>query len=161
VSAFESELSMRADEDARRLQRFAAAEQLRAQIESLTRTLDVAEADARRTLEEAASALAVAEAELGRAGGRGRALRRRAPSHRRPDGEPLAVLAELVEPLRAAAARLEPELTAAAEQRTAAAADLDEAAARVAAAEATLAGPQPEDHLEALRALLEESDRVV
>ncbi|HLT16840.1 MAG TPA: hypothetical protein VK007_09070, partial [Acidimicrobiales bacterium] len=34
-------------------------------------------------------------------------------------------------------------------------------AAQVAAAEATLEGPQPEDHLEALRALLEESDRVV
>lgn len=168
VSAFESELSMRADEDARRLQRFAAAEQLRAQIESLTRTLDVAEADARRTLEEAASALAVAEAELDRAGARVGDLQRRArsllsevPADQRPDGEPLAVLAELVEPLRAAAARLEPELTAAAEQRAAAAADLDEAAAQVAAAEATLEGPQPEDHLEALRALLEESDRVV
>lgn len=40
-------------------------------------------------------------------------------------------------------------------------AELDEAAAAVTAAEAVLEGPQPEDHLDALRGVLEESDRVV
>jgi len=168
VSAFESELSMRADEDARRLQRFAAAEQLRAQIESLTRTLDTAEQDARRALEASASALAVAETELDRAAVRVGELQRRArsllgelPADERPEGEPLAVLADLVEPLRALAAGLEPEVAARTEERVAAEAELDEAAAAVTAAEAVLEGPQPEDHLDALRGVLEESDRVV
>src|SRR5690606_4797893 len=127
VSAFETELSMRADEDARRLRRFAAAEQLRAQVAALAETLGRAEEEARAAHEEATGRMAVAEADLDRALAaldaltrRARSLAQQVPVERRPVGEPLATLDALAPALQERAAQLAPEREAAEESAAAA-----------------------------------------
>ena len=168
VNAFESELSMRADEDARRLQRFAAAEQLRIQIEAVATTLATAEQGAREALESAAAAVAVADAALDRAVARLADLTRRVrdllaelPADRRPDGEPLAVLHEVAAALEALADDLDGEAAETAGRREQAEGELQRARAEAAEAEAALAGPLPPDHLEALHSLLEADSTVL
>jgi chromosome segregation ATPase len=77
VTSLEAELSARAGEDARRLQRLAAAEQLRAQVDTVRQALASAVADADREVEVASMALAAAEVALDRHhGARADAVRR-------------------------------------------------------------------------------------
>lgn len=167
VSSFETELSMRADEDARRLQRFAAAEQLRMQVEALSATLVTAEADSRAALERAAAEVAAAEAALDRAAGRVADLTRRArdlrselPAARRPE-EALDALEPLATELDTLAVELEGELSEAVAGREQAAAELDRARAARVVAEQALDGPQGEDHEQALRGALGAGDQVL
>ncbi|MFP5254494.1 MAG: hypothetical protein ACLGI8_01440 [Acidimicrobiia bacterium] len=168
VSSFEAELSMRADEDARRLQRFAAAEQLRIQVEALAATLATAEADARQALDRAATEASRAESALDRAAARLGDLTRRArelvaevPVDRRPEDEPLAALDQLADELDALAAGLDRDVAEAVRQREQAEAELERARSATAAAELALRGPQPEDHEQALRAVLTAGQQVL
>lgn len=162
VSAFESELSMRVDEDARRLQRFAAAEQLRRQIEAVAATLATAEEDARDALEAAATATAVAEAALDQAAARLADLTRRVrdllaelPADRRPEGEPLMVLPEMSAALAALADQLDGEGEESAARREQAESELERARGAAAEAAVALDGPTLSDHLEAVRSQLD------
>ncbi|HEX4868612.1 MAG TPA: hypothetical protein VFV32_13455 [Acidimicrobiales bacterium] len=168
VSAFESELSMRADEDAKRLQRFAAAEQLRHQIAALSSTLVSAEQEARGALERATTALAEADAALDRAtarvadvGRRARSLVETLPADQRPEGDPVADLPDLAARLEARAEGCTEQLAQAESGRAAAAHDHAEAVAALEAAVAAASQVQPEDHLEALRAELAAGDDVI
>lgn len=168
VSSFEAELSMRADEDARRLHRFAAAEQLRIQVEALSATLTTAEADARSALEAAAGAATAADAALDRAASRLGDLTRRArdliaelPADRRPDDDPLAALELLADELDALADALDGELAEPVAQRARAVEEQQRARAARVEADQALDGPQPEDLEEALRALLGEGRQVL
>ena len=97
VGAFESELTVRAGEDAQRLQRFAAAEQLRAQIEAVSGTLRRAEEDARAAVDarrpgswprprRASSRPPTVVGDLAR---RARKLAEELPIDQRPEGDPL------------------------------------------------------------------------
>ncbi len=120
VGAFEAELSARAGEDEQRIHRFAAAEQLRRQVEALAATLTRAEHDAREALDRATEAVGAAEVSYDRAGAAltelGRQARRlvgELPPDRRPEGDALAVLAELAARLRSHAEILEVDLAAA------------------------------------------------
>ena len=142
VGTFETELTVRAGEENTRLKRFAAAEQLRHQIEALTTTLTRAEHAAREALDRADEAVATADHALDRAEDAVGAVSRRATelgSELSPERRPHGEIAELLHPLAAA-------LRDRAEERTAdlheAEADLAAARARVdsAAAEAAEAG---------------------
>lgn len=102
VGAFEAELSVRAAEDAKRLKRLAAAEQLRVQVESVSATLATAERSARASLDQAAAAVAEAErtltqgqAEMSAIEDRSRALCRLLPVNQMPAGDLAAVLESL------------------------------------------------------------------
>lgn len=168
VSAFESELSMRADEDARRLQRFAAAEQLRSQIEAVAATLAKAEQDAREALDEAAAVTAVADAALDQVTARLADLTRRVrdllaelPADRRPEGEPPTVLPELAAGLEALADQLDGEAAEAAAAREQAEAELERVRGEAEGAAAALDGPTPADHLDAVRSLLDTDGAVL
>lgn len=161
VNAFESELSMRADEDARRLQRFAAAEQLRAQIAALSSTLARAEEEARAALDQATTRMAEAEAGLDRANvrlsdlsRRARSLADRLPPDRRPVGDPLTTLDLLAEHLREHADALAPEQSAAEVAVATAEGRHRDAIAEAAAAATADHGPLAEDVLDGFRDLL-------
>lgn len=157
VAAFESELTVRAGEDMARMQRFAAAEQLRAQVEAVNATLAKAEAEAKAKLEAAADAVAAAETAYDRAtealgdlARRARQLAEELPIDDRPEGEPLSTLAELAAALVRHAEVLQPEIDAAEAAFTEAAAQVDDAEAAVRLAAAGAEGPQADDLVEGL-----------
>ena len=122
VDAFEGELTVRAGEDVQRMKRFAAAEQLRAQIDAVAahaaagprrppaqdlEAADQAVAAAESTFEQTASDIS----DLAR---RARKLAEELPIDNRPEGDPLRTLAELAESLQAHAEVLQPEIDKAA-----------------------------------------------
>lgn len=161
VSAFESELSMRADEDAKRLQRFAAAEQLRRQIEAVSATLATAETEARQALERASTALAEADAALDRANQRATEVGRRArglvealPVDQRPEGDPVADLTGLAGRLEAAATALSAQVERAEQVRADAEGERRAVLEALEAAVAVAGEVQPSDHRDALQAAL-------
>lgn len=157
VTAVETELTVRVDEDTRRLRRFAAAEQLRAQVEALTRTLTQAEREARDELEAATSALAEAETAMEQAADALGDLQRRVrdltaavPEDLRPDGDPLADLDALAAAVRAVAATDDDAIAGAEAARDDARFRHEVATATLAAAGRALEGPQPEDWAEVI-----------
>jgi hypothetical protein len=162
VGAFEAELTMRADEGAKRLKRFSAAEQLRTQIEALAATLERAEHDSRRALDEAAEATVAAEASLDRAAEaiaqvtrRARDLAAQVPADQRPEGDPLTTLDELAAALDACAEDLADQIDVAAHATEAAAACHEQALEVVAAAPTGAEGPQADDLRDAVGPLLD------
>lgn len=168
VGTFENELSARADEDANRIKRFAAAEQLRHQVEALTATLTRAEHTARAALEEATEAVIAAELALDRAQAAttevsrtARALANRLPIDQRPEGEHLGTLGLLAERLRAHALVVDPEIEAAREAVAAASRRVAEAAAEAEAAGTGDDGPRQIDLRDAFSALLDERGDVL
>jgi hypothetical protein len=161
VDAFEAELSKRADEDMQRMKRFAAAEQLRAQIDAVAATLRRAEATARQDVERADQAVAAAESAFEQGAGEISELARKArklaeelPIDRRPEGDPLRTLEALAESLRIHAEVLQPEIDKAALAVDAASAQLEEATAACRLAGQDGDGPRTEDLVEALEGLL-------
>lgn len=165
VETFEGELTVRAGEDMQRMKRFAAAEQLRAQIDAVAATLRRAEESARADLEAADQAVAAAEvafeqsaddmSELAR---KARKLAEELPIDDRPEGDPLRTLPVLVTNLRAHAAVLQPEIDKAEAAVVTASAHVEEATAACRLASAGGDGPQPEDLVEGLEDLLESRD---
>jgi hypothetical protein len=161
VGTFENELSVRTGEENTRLKRFAAAEQLRHQIETLTATLATAEQEARAHVDHALRASSAAESSLDRAAEavaeidrRATALAKELPADSRPTGDVLDELVALSEGLRL---RAEDDGGASADAERA----LAEAHARVEAAleEAARAGdgsgdPWDEDVVDAFEQLL-------
>jgi hypothetical protein len=163
VDAFEGELTVRAGEDAHRLQRFAAAEQLRAQIESVAGTLRRAEEDARAAVDGAARLVAAAEAGfeqsatvIGDLARRVRKLAEELPIHQRPEGDPLESLLDFAESLREHAEVLQPEIDRAEAAVAAASVQMEEALAERQLAGDANEGPRPEDLVEGLQGLLDE-----
>jgi hypothetical protein len=162
VGAFESELSVRAGEDLQRMKRFAAAEQLRAQIDAVAATLHRAEDDAREALEDADQAVASAESAFEQAAAAVSELARQArklaeelPIDQRPNGDPLHSLDELAERLAAHADVLQPEIDRAESAVASAATELDEAMAACRLAGTGDEGPEAEDLVAGLTQLLE------
>ncbi len=162
VGAFESELSMRAGEDLQRMKRFAAAEQLRAQIEAVAGTLRRAEHDAQQAVERAGQAVVVAEAAFEHAAAdvsdharQARKLAEELPIDQRPDGDPLRSLVTLAERLAAHAEVLQPEIDRAEAAVAAAAAQLEEAMAARRLAGTGHDGPQSQDLSQGLGELLQ------
>lgn len=163
VGTFENELSARAEEDANRIKRFAAAEQLRHQVEALTATLARAEHTARAGLDEATEAVLAAEVALDRAQAAttdvsrtARALAGRLPIDQRPDGDHLGTLAVLAERLRAHALVVEPEIETARHAVAAASVRVAEAVAEAEAAGTGADGPRAIDVRDGFAALLAE-----
>jgi hypothetical protein len=161
VDAFEAELSKRAHEDVQRMKRFAAAEQLRAQIDAVAATLRRAEEMARRDVEQADQAVAAAESafeqsasEISDLARRARKLAEELPIDKRPEGDPLRTLEELAESLREHAEVLQPEIDKAALAVDAASAQLEEATTACRLAGKDGDGPRPTDLVEALEGLL-------
>ena len=117
VGAFESELSVRAGEDLQRMKRFSAAEQLRAQIDSVAATLRRAEQEAQQGVDTSDQAVAAAESEFEQAATvisdlarQARKLAEELPIDQRPTGDPLRGLVELAERLEAHAGVVQPEI---------------------------------------------------
>jgi hypothetical protein len=161
VGAFEAELSVRAGEDAQRLQRFAAAEQLRTQIEALAATLARAEGSARDALDEANARTIEAEVVVDRGlnaltehARQARRLAAELPIDQRPEGDPLTTLAVLADRLEHHAEVLVPELEAAEHAVAAATTQADQTVALAEAASTGLEGPLLEDLRDSLVALL-------
>jgi hypothetical protein len=161
VDAFESELSKRASEDLQRMKRFAAAEQLRAQIDAVAATLRRAEETARLQVEQADQAVASAEGAFEQAASEVSDLARKArklaeelPIDARPEGDPLRALEELAGSLRAHAEVLQPEIDKAALAVDAASGDLEEASTACRLASGDGDGPHAEDLSEALEELV-------
>ncbi len=169
VGAFEAELSVRAGEDAARLQRFAAAEQLRTQVEALSATLARAEHDAHEAVEASSTKVAEAEVAVDRAAAvlteHARTARRLAteiPIDQRPEGDPLTTLRTLAEALEGHAVLLAPEVRNAEAAVDAASDALDAAAALAQAASTGKEGPLAEDLRDGLQQLLaSHPDRLV
>jgi len=168
VGAFESELTVRAGEDEQRLHRFAAAEQLRAQIEAVAGTLRRAEEDARQAVDLAAQAVAAAESgfeqsatEIGDLARRTRKLAEELPIDQRPEGDPLRSLLELADRLREHAEVLRPEIDRAEAAVATASVQMEEALAARALAGNDDDGPLAEDLIEGLEALLDEPGDVL
>ena len=166
VGAFENELTVRAGEDLSRLQRFAAAEQLRAQIEAVAATLRRAEEAARSTLAEVEQSVTAAEATFDSASAdlsdlarRARQLAEELPIDQRPEGEVLGSLDVLCERLRAHADVLQPELDQAEVALAAATRRMDEALDAAQALGPKGAGPIAEDLCDGLAGLLEVEPR--
>jgi hypothetical protein len=162
VGAFEAELSVRVGEDEQRLQRFAAAEQLRSQVEALSATLVRAEAEARDGLDRAGVDVADAEVGIDRLTAtvtdhtrRARRLANELPIDQRPEGDPLATLPLLAERLRSHAGVLEPEISAAEAALAKATEQLDAAVAVAQATSTGLEGPLAEDLCDALAHIFE------
>jgi hypothetical protein len=169
VGAFEAELSLRAGEDEQRVKRFAAAEQLRIQVDALASTLARAEKDALAALDHASEQTGSAELALDRAqdvvdglAQRARQLAAELPIDQRPTGDPLASLPTLADRLTAHAAVLQPGIDAAEAATSRAAASAQDA---LAAAEAAGDGTEvrAEDVLDGFAMLLDavEDDLVV
>jgi hypothetical protein len=161
VTAFEGELSVRAGGEMTRMQRFAAAEQLRAQVEAVHATLATAEAEAQTAVDVAAQAVTVAEGEYDRAADaladrarHARQLAEELPIDDRPEGDPLSTLTELADALGGHAAVLQPEMDSAERAFTEAAVQMDEAETAVRLVSAGADGPQVEDLTESLDELL-------
>jgi hypothetical protein len=168
VDAFEDELTVRAGEDVQRMKRFAAAEQIRAQIDSVARTLRQAEEAARRELENTDRGVAAAESAFEQAASEVSELARRArklaeelPIDRRPDGDPLRTLAQLAERLEEHSEVLQPEIDKAEVAVADAAVRLDEAMAACRLANGSSDGPQPEDVIEALSSIVDGDELLV
>ena len=164
VDTFEEELTVRAGEDLQRMKRFAAAEQLRAQIDAVASTLRRAEEGARRDLERADHEVAVAESafeqtasEMSDLARRARKLAEELPIDRRPEGDPLRTLPQLAASLEAHAGVVQPEIDKAEAAVVTAAAQLEEAMAACRLANASADGPQPEDLTAGLSDLLARS----
>jgi DNA repair exonuclease SbcCD ATPase subunit len=135
VQLLESELVDRASQDERRLQRIAAAEQLRSQITAVTDALDRSNEEYHVALAAAEAAVVDAEGEVERSmaalADAQRRLRRIAealpPALRpRPGDEPLSELPQLHETLSAEVDRAEEALAAAVDELEAARGDVDE-----------------------------------
>lgn len=161
VGTFETELSVRAGEHEQRLKRFAAAEQLRVQIESLAATLARAETEAMAQLDRATEEVVAAETALDRAedglaelAHRARTLAAELPIDRRPTGDPLTTLVPLAELLCDHAQVLEPEIHAAEVAVTDATSRHERAVAEAVAAGTGGEPPRPIDVEDALAALL-------
>ena len=161
VDALEAELTKRADEDMQRMKRFAAAEQLRAQIDSVAATLRRAEDTARGDLEQTDQAVAAAESAFEQAASEVSDLARKArklaeelPIDKRPEGDPLRTLEELAHSLRIHAEVLQPEIDKAALAVDAASGQLEEATAACRLANKDGDGPRTDDITEALEGLL-------
>lgn len=161
VGAFESELTVRAGEDLSRLQRFAAAEQLRAQIEAVASTLRRAEESARTDLAEVERSVGAAEAAFDQASAdlsdlarRARQLAEELPIDQRPEGEVLGSLDVLAERLRGHADVIQPELDQAEVALAAATRRMDEALDAAQALGPKGAGPIAEDLADGLADLL-------
>ncbi|MDP1807128.1 MAG: hypothetical protein Q8K72_18270, partial [Acidimicrobiales bacterium] len=151
----------RAGEDLSRLQRFAAAEQLRAQIEAVAGTLRRAEETARAALGDLEGALAAAEAAFDQASAdlselarRARQLTEELPIDLRPEGEVLTSLDVLADLLRSHADVIQPELDQAEIALASATRRMDEALDAAQALGPKGAGPLPEDLLDGLDQLL-------
>ncbi|MGH9275144.1 MAG: hypothetical protein ACRDZU_10905, partial [Acidimicrobiales bacterium] len=162
VGAFEAELSVRVGEDAQRLQRFAAAEQLRTQVEALSATLARAEGVVRDELDRTSVEVADAEVAVDRVAAtitdhtrRARRLGSELPIDQRPEGDPLATLPLLAERLRSHAEVVEPEISAAAASLAKASEQLDAAVAVAQATPTGLEGPLAEDLCDGLAQLFE------
>jgi len=162
VEAFESELSARAGEDLARMKRFAAAEQLRAQIDAVSATLRQAEEDARQHVEVADRALAAAEGafdqastDTGELARQARKLAEELPIDQRPGGDPLQTLPVLAAALRAHSEVLQPEIDRASAAVDSSSTELEEALATCRLAGTGDDGPQAEDLVEGLQQLLE------
>jgi hypothetical protein len=160
VDAFEGELTVRAGEDVQRMKRFAAAEQLRAQIDAVAGSLRRAEETARQELEAADQAVVAAESAFEQAA-RARKLAEELPIDDRPEGDPLRTLVELAERLQAHADVLQPEIDKAEAAVAAASTALEEAMAACRLAAAGGDGPQPDDLVQALTGLLAPAETVV
>jgi hypothetical protein len=170
VAMLEGELAARAGEDARRLQRLAAAEQLRAQVDSVERTLVRAEAEVRAQVEALAASVQAAELAWDRAEAEvtevARRLRRcveELPPGRAPEllGEPVPTAAPLAAALREEARRLgvaSAAADAAIDESTAAA---DRAAATVTALRDAGDAPMTVDHVEAFERALQSSESAI
>ncbi len=161
VVALEAELTMRTGEDAKRLKRLAAAEQLRAQVDAVEATLTRAEDAARSALRAAQEAQAAAEVALDRAGQdladlgrRVRALSDELPIDLRVEGDPLDSLEVLAARLGDHAGVLQPEIDAAEAAVSDAGRQLEEALAALHLAGTGGEGPQREDFLEGFTRLL-------
>lgn len=161
VGAFEAELSVRAGEDAQRLQRFAAAEQLRTQVDALSATLARAESDARDAVDRTTTEVTEAEVSLDRLTAtitdharRARRLAAELPIDQRPEGEPLATLSALADRLQAHAAVIEPEIRAAEAALARATTQLDDAVVEAHAASTGLEGALADDLCDGFRATL-------
>lgn len=161
VGAFEAELSVRAGEDSSRVQRFAAAEQLRSQVEALAATLVRAEHDARGAVDRATEEALDAEAGLDRTQNAVADLARRArkladdlPLTQRPSGDPLTTLPALAAGLRGHADCQSADIATADAEAVAATSKVDEAMVIAAAAGTGVEGPQPEDVEDGLQRLL-------
>jgi hypothetical protein len=165
VDAFEGELSVRASEDMDRMKRFAAGEQIRAQIDAVAATLRRAEETARWQVEQADQGVAAAESafeqaatDISELARKARKLAEELPIDKRPEGDPLRTLQELGESLRAHAEVLQPEIDKAALAVDAASAQLEEAIAACRLAGKAGDGPRTEDLTEALEHLLVAQD---
>lgn len=161
VEAFESELSERAGEDLARMKRFAAVEQLRAQIDAVAATLRRAEEDARQRIDQAGRAMTGAEgafdqasAETGELARQARELAEELPIDQRPDGDPLQTLPALAESLRAHSEVLQPEIDRVSAAVARSSIELEEALAACRLAGTGDDEPQPEDLVEGLQELL-------
>lgn len=161
VGAFEAELSARAGEDEQRIHRFAAAEQLRTQVEALAATLTRAEHDAREALDRATEAVGAAEVSYDRAGAAltelGRQARRlvgELPHAQRPEGDVVTVLVELAARLQSHAESLELDIAAAAGALEQAEKARQEAIAAAEAVGTGRDGPRREDLDDAVAALV-------
>jgi hypothetical protein len=162
VDAFEGELTVRAGEDVQRMKRFAAAEQLRAQIDAVAGTLRRAEEEARQDLARAGQAVAASESafeqmasDISDFARRARKLAEELPIHKRPEGEPLRTLRDLGQSLVEHAEVLQPEIDKVAVDVDAASALVEEAAEVCRVANALGDGVHPEDLTEGLIVLLE------
>jgi hypothetical protein len=135
VRTFEDELNDRATQDERRLQRIAAAEQLRAQVAAVTDALERSEAEYHSSLAAAEAAVTGAEASLERATAalsdavrRLRRISEALPPALRPRAgdDPLGELPRLRETLAAEVDRAEVALAQATNDLERARADIDE-----------------------------------
>jgi hypothetical protein len=165
VGAFETELSERADEDATRLRRFAAVEELRAQIEAVSSTLRKAEEAARAAISDVDAKVAAAEAgfdeastDLSDLARQARQLAEELPIALRPEGEVLQSLPELCSRLREHADALQPELDSAEVELAAASQRMAKANEAAAAVGTDGGGPLADDLLEAGQSILDRSD---
>lgn len=161
VGAFESELSVRVGEDLTRMKRFAAVEQLRAQIDAVAATLRRAEEDAGQAVAGADQVLAAAgvafdqaAAEVSDLARRTRKLAEELPIDQRPEGDPLQSLPVLAERLQGHSTVLQPEIGEAEEAVASASIQLEEALAASRLAGAGKDGPLVEDLVEGLRQIL-------
>jgi hypothetical protein len=143
------------------MKRFAAAEQLRAQIDAVAATLRRAEADARGTVETADRAVAVAGSAFDQTASavsevahQARKLAEELPIDRRPTGDPLESLVELAERLVGHAEVLQPEIDRAEVNLATAAAQLEEAMDACRLAGAGDDEPEDEDLVAGLQQLL-------